>query len=105
MLDNLFAPDKLLLVAIVGLVLFGPKRLPQIGRSVGRWLGEFRKAAGGLGDELKAGMHSDEAAQAEGAAASTASAVVVEKPAVPAVSVPVDKPAGPEPGPTPPAAP
>lgn len=88
MLDNLFAPDKLLLIALVGLVLFGPKRLPQIGRSVGRWLGEFRKAAGGLGDELKAGMHSEDGAPAE-ATAQTVTQVV-------------EKPAPPEPGPTPP---
>lgn len=90
MLDNLFAPDKLLLIALVGLVLFGPKRLPQIGRSVGRWLGEFRRAAGGLGDELKAGMHSEDGAPAEATATQT-------------VTQAAEKPAASEPGPTPPA--
>lgn len=56
MLDSLLSPDKILLVAVVALVLFGPKRLPQVGRSIGRWLGEFRQAAGGMTEELRAGM-------------------------------------------------
>jgi sec-independent protein translocase protein TatA len=84
MFDGIFAPDKLLLIAVVGLLLFGPKRLPQIGRSVGRWLGEFRHAAGGLGEELRTGLNEPLAASA------TEPAKVVETPA--------------EPGPRPPAA-
>jgi sec-independent protein translocase protein TatA len=57
MFDGIFAPDKLILVALVALILFGPKRLPSVGRKVGEWLGEFRKATGGLGEELKAGLN------------------------------------------------
>lgn len=108
MLDNLFAPDKLILIAIVGLVLFGPKRLPQIGRSVGKWLGEFRKAAGGLGDELKAGMN-DHPAPAASAAAEGTTAVVATSGAAQAVEVekpgpaPASASASVEPGQVPPA--
>ena len=57
MFEGLLAPDKLIVIALVGLVLFGPKRLPSLGRKVGSWLGEFRKATGGLGEELKAGLN------------------------------------------------
>ena len=82
MFDGIFAPDKLILIALVGLLLFGPKRLPQIGRSVGRWLGEFRQATSGLGDELKAGMH--EPVQATSAEPATVvETTVVETPAEP----------------------
>jgi TatA/E family protein of Tat protein translocase len=40
---------ELILIFIVALIVFGPKRLPEIGRTLGKALGEFKKAT----DELK----------------------------------------------------
>ncbi|HKR62797.1 MAG TPA: twin-arginine translocase TatA/TatE family subunit [Thermoanaerobaculia bacterium] len=40
---------ELLLIFFVILVVFGPRRLPEIGRTLGKALGEFRKAT----DDLK----------------------------------------------------
>src|SRR5258708_5524031 len=40
---------ELLLIMLVALVVFGPRRLPEIGRMIGKALAEFRKAS----DELK----------------------------------------------------
>lgn len=80
---DLFSPDKLLLVAVVGLILFGPKRLPQMGRSIGRWLGEFRSAAGGLHDELKAGMSEPPTATATEPAKAVETPTEPAKPATP----------------------
>jgi TatA/E family protein of Tat protein translocase len=40
---------ELLLIFAVALIVFGPRRLPEIGRTLGKALGEFKKA----GDELK----------------------------------------------------
>ena len=56
MFEGIFSPPKLLLIAVVVLIFIGPKRLPQIGRSVGRWLGDLRRATGGIADELKEGL-------------------------------------------------
>ena len=36
---------ELILIFIVALLLFGPRKMPQIGRSIGRALGEFRRAS------------------------------------------------------------
>ncbi len=36
-------PIHLIIIAIVALILFGPARLPEIGRGLGRALNEFRK--------------------------------------------------------------
>jgi TatA/E family protein of Tat protein translocase len=36
---------ELILIFIVALLLFGPRKMPQIGKSVGRALGEFRRAS------------------------------------------------------------
>jgi TatA/E family protein of Tat protein translocase len=36
---------ELILIFAVALLLFGPRKMPQIGRSIGRALGEFRRAS------------------------------------------------------------
>ncbi len=36
---------ELILIFIVALLLFGPRQMPQIGRTIGRALGEFRRAS------------------------------------------------------------
>ncbi len=45
---GLFGPlgvPEVILVFVVALLLFGPRKMPQIGRSLGRALGEFRRAS------------------------------------------------------------
>lgn len=44
MLSNIGVPG-LILILIVALVIFGPKKLPEIGRSFGQTLKEFKKSA------------------------------------------------------------
>ena len=48
MFGSLGLPE-LLLIFFVVLVVFGPRRIPEIGRTLGKALGEFRKAT----DDLK----------------------------------------------------
>lgn len=43
MLSNIGVPG-LILILIIALVVFGPKKLPEIGRSFGRTLKEFKHA-------------------------------------------------------------
>lgn len=35
---------EILLIAIVMLIFFGPKKLPEIGKSIGKGLSEFKRA-------------------------------------------------------------
>ncbi|HYH06388.1 MAG TPA: twin-arginine translocase TatA/TatE family subunit [Thermoanaerobaculia bacterium] len=49
MFGSLGVPE-LLLIFIVVLIVFGPRRIPEIGRTLGKALGEFRKAT----DDMKA---------------------------------------------------
>jgi sec-independent protein translocase protein TatA len=50
MLGNI-GPMELIIVAIIALVVLGPKRLPDAGRSLGRGMREFKTAISGASDE------------------------------------------------------
>ena len=54
MFENLSLPHLLMVVAVAVLV-FGPKRIPEIGGSMGRAIREFRKSVSGGGDDALAG--------------------------------------------------
>ena len=51
MISDILQPTHLLVILIVALVVLGPKRLPEAGRSLGRSLRDFRQALNGAGDE------------------------------------------------------
>jgi len=38
-------PMELMLILVVALIVFGPKRLPEIGRSIGKAINDFRRAS------------------------------------------------------------
>ncbi|WP_304505315.1 twin-arginine translocase TatA/TatE family subunit [Paenibacillus sp. 32O-W] len=42
MVRNILTPGHLLLILVVALLLFGPKKLPDLGRALGRTLKEFK---------------------------------------------------------------
>ena len=46
-MGNLGMPE-LILIMVLALILFGPKKLPEIGKSVGKALGEFKRASNDL---------------------------------------------------------
>ena len=46
-MGNLGMPE-LMLILVLALLLFGPKRLPEVGKQVGKALGEFRRASNDL---------------------------------------------------------
>lgn len=45
-------PEKILLVLIVVLLLFGAKRIPEIGSSFGKGIREFKKSISDGGDDV-----------------------------------------------------
>ena len=44
-------PLEIAVVLIIVLIIFGPKRLPELGRSMGRGIREFRSSIGGEKDD------------------------------------------------------
>ena len=42
---------ELIIVLVIVLIIFGPKKLPQLGRSLGGGLREFKNSVSGKGDD------------------------------------------------------
>ena len=48
---------ELAVIIVVALVVLGPKRLPEVARSLGKGLAEFRRLTGDVNKELEAARH------------------------------------------------
>jgi TatA/E family protein of Tat protein translocase len=56
---------ELILIFVVALLLFGPRKMPQIGRSIGRALGEFRRASNEFKRTIEDEVAADEIREVE----------------------------------------
>ncbi|WP_372629318.1 twin-arginine translocase TatA/TatE family subunit [Cohnella sp.] len=54
----------LILILIIALIIFGPSKLPELGRAFGRTLSEFKSATRGMIDGDKEEKNKDEAIEA-----------------------------------------
>ncbi len=59
MLGSIGAPE-FIFILLVALLIFGPRKLPEIGRTLGKGLGEFRRATNELKRTLDAEMIEEE---------------------------------------------
>lgn len=77
-------PGEILAVLLVALIVFGPKRLPEIGRQVGAAMRELRKMQESVRSELDQVMHPDITPEVtpstNGDGAESASATTVDEP-------------------------
>ena len=55
-------PGHLLLIGIALLIFFGPSRLPELGKSLGKGIQEFKKASKELTDSVKEDVTVDKSA-------------------------------------------
>ena len=51
---------ELILIVIIALLVVGPRKLPDLARSLGKGLSEFRRAADDVTDSLKETLKVDE---------------------------------------------
>jgi Tat protein translocase TatB subunit len=56
---NIGMPE-LILIAVIALLVVGPKRLPDVAKSLGKGLAEFRKTAEDVTDNLKGTLQDSE---------------------------------------------
>lgn len=57
--------QELIVIFVIALLVFGPKKLPDLARSLGRGMAEFKRAS----DELKEGLSTELAEEEEKAGA------------------------------------
>ena len=68
---------ELIIIFVIALIIFGPRKLPELGRSLGKSLAEFKKASNELKSTLEEEIRLEEtrssleASKAASAAAST----------------------------------
>jgi TatA/E family protein of Tat protein translocase len=68
---------ELIIIFVIALIIFGPRKLPELGRSLGKSLAEFKKASNELRntleEEIRIEEQKDAAKQTPPAPAATAS--------------------------------
>jgi sec-independent protein translocase protein TatA len=91
MFGNTIGPWEVAIILLVALLVFGPKKLPELGKGLGRGMRDFKRAVSGDDDDER---------REEDAAKKADKPQIVEAPVVTAtadqpvdtVAVPVDKP-------------
>lgn len=58
-MGNIGAPE-IIVVLVLALLIFGPNRLPQLGRQIGRALREFRQATSDLKSDFDLALNEDD---------------------------------------------
>jgi sec-independent protein translocase protein TatA len=58
-------PWHIAVIVIVALLIFGPRRLPEVGRWVGKSITEFRKGSQEMTNALREGMNEGQQAEAQ----------------------------------------
>lgn len=77
MIGDILQPTHLIFILVVALLVLGPKRLPEVGRSLGRGLRDFKGALTGDDDDRAEAVPSQTTAQSTPAAPAPAPAPVV----------------------------
>src|SRR6478735_11024923 len=85
MLGSIGMPE-LIIIFVIALIIFGPRKLPELGRSLGKSIAEFKKASNELKSTLEEEIRLEEqrstleASKAAPAAAAPAATVPHEEP-------------------------
>jgi Tat protein translocase TatB subunit len=72
---------ELIIIFVIALIIFGPRKLPELGRSLGQSLAEFKRASNELKSTLEEEIRLEEVQQQRQEAAKVATAPTVVPPA------------------------
>ena len=74
-MPSLGAPE-IIVILLIALVVFGPRKLPELGKSLGSGIREFRRSTQGIKEELEGSLREAPAASAQPQPTILAQAVV-----------------------------
>lgn len=89
MFGSLGMPE-LIVIFIIALIIFGPRKLPELGRSLGKSIAEFKKASNELRNTLEEEIRLEE--QKQTLEASRAAAAAPAQAAAPTPAPPAEEP-------------
>ena len=72
---------ELIIIFVIALIIFGPRKLPELGRSLGKSIGEFKRASNDLRSTLEEEIKVEESRPPETAATESAASAPVSEPA------------------------
>jgi sec-independent protein translocase protein TatA len=73
---------ELIVIFVIALIIFGPRKLPELGRSLGKSINEFKRASNELKSTLEEEIRVDEQRTAAKAAAPESPAASTADPSV-----------------------
>jgi sec-independent protein translocase protein TatA len=88
---------ELIIIFVIALIIFGPRKLPELGRSLGKSLAEFKRASNELRSTLEEEIRLEdqrsrvETSKTTAEASSTPAPTPVDEPVATAASGKVDK--------------
>lgn len=53
-------PWELILILVIALIIFGPGKLPEVGRSLGKSINEFKRASADIKRQVEDGLKEEE---------------------------------------------
>jgi len=63
MFEGLFQPMHLIIILVIVLIIFGPGKLPEIGKGLGKSIRDFKKAMSGENDKPTTDIKKEPASQ------------------------------------------
>ena len=82
---------ELIIIFVIALIIFGPRKLPELGRSLGTSLAEFKRASNELKSTLEEEIRLEEQQQQRAEAAKPVAGPTVVTPPADAAAVPAEE--------------
>jgi TatA/E family protein of Tat protein translocase len=79
---------EMVVIAVIALIIFGPRKLPELGKSLGKSIAEFKRASNELKNTLEEEIRTEELQEARKSAQIPPTAAVPPAPPAPAAAAP-----------------